>query len=127
MNKKLLLIGSVLFVTAIILGAFGAHALKELLSAEKLESFEVGVRYQFYTSMILLLFGLTADKFSFSLRSFYLFQILGVFLFSGSIYFLSLEEIFHTSLNFLGPITPVGGGLMIIGWVLFIFRLWRIK
>jgi uncharacterized membrane protein YgdD (TMEM256/DUF423 family) len=109
------------------LGAFGAHALKELLSAEKLESFEVGVRYQFYTSMILLLFGITADKFSFSLRSFYLFQILGVFLFSGSIYFLSLEEIFHTSLNFLGPITPIGGGLMIIGWVLFIFRLWRIK
>ena len=105
MNKKIVLAGSLLFTTAIILGAFGAHALKELLSAEKLQSFEVGVRYQFYVSMI----------------------IIGISFFSGSIYLLSIEEILQTNLGFLGPVTPIGGALMIVGWIQFIVRLMRVK
>ncbi len=126
-NKKIILLGSVLFITAIILGAFGAHALKDLLSIEKLQSFEVGVRYQFYVSMVLLLFGLLNEKIPFNLSGFFIFQITGIFMFSGSIYLLSLEQILSLNLKFLGPVTPLGGLMMIVGWVIFIVRLIRFR
>lgn len=107
---------------AIILGAFGAHAFKKILSAEKLESFEVGVRYQMYAALTLLILGF---NFSFDLQServaFYLIT-LGTLLFSVSIYFLSFAEYWKKNLKFLGPITPLGGLLMIAGWVAIIFR-----
>lgn len=107
---------------AIILGAFGAHAFKKILSAEKLESFEVGVRYQMYTALTLLVIGF---NFSFEQQServaFYLIA-LGTILFSVSIYFLSFAEYWKKNLKFLGPITPLGGLLMIAGWVAIIIR-----
>jgi len=107
---------------AIILGAFGAHAFKKILSAEKLESFEVGVRYQMYAALTLLILGF---NFSFELQServaFYLIT-LGTILFSVSIYFLSFAEYWKKNLKFLGPITPIGGLLMIAGWVAIIIR-----
>ncbi|MDR3008697.1 MAG: DUF423 domain-containing protein [Sphingobacterium sp.] len=107
---------------AIILGAFGAHAFKKILSAEKLESFEVGVRYQMYSALTLLILGF---NFPFDLQServaFYLIT-LGTLLFSVSIYFLSFAEYWKKNLKFLGPITPLGGLLMIAGWVAIIIR-----
>lgn len=107
---------------AIILGAFGAHAFKKILSAEKLESFEVGVRYQMYAALTLLILGF---NFSFDLQServaFYLIT-LGTLLFSVSIYFLSFAEYWKKNLKFLGPITPLGGLLMIAGWIAIIIR-----
>lgn len=107
---------------AIILGAFGAHAFKKILSAEKLESFEVGVRYQMYAALTLLILGF---NFRFELQServaFYLIT-LGTILFSVSIYFLSFAEYWKKNLKFLGPITPLGGLIMIAGWVAIIFR-----
>lgn len=107
---------------AIILGAFGAHAFKKILSAEKLESFEVGVRYQMYAALTLLILGF---NFSFDLQfervAFYLIT-LGTLLFSVSIYFLSFAEYWKKNLKFLGPITPLGGLLMIAGWVAIIIR-----
>ena len=107
---------------AIILGAFGAHAFKKILSAEKLKSFEVGVRYQMYAALTLLILGL---NFLFELQServaFYLIT-LGTILFSVSIYFLSFAEYWKKNLKFLGPITPLGGLLMITGWVAIIIR-----
>ncbi|QQT29012.1 DUF423 domain-containing protein [Sphingobacterium multivorum] len=107
---------------AIILGAFGAHAFKKILSAEKLESFEVGVRYQMYAALTLLILGF---NFSFDLQServaFYLIT-LGTILFSVSIYFLSFAEYWKKNLKFLGPITPLGGLLMIAGWVAIMIR-----
>lgn len=107
---------------AIILGAFGAHAFKKILSAEKLESFEVGVRYQMYAALTLLILGF---NFSFDLQServaFYLIT-LGTLLFSVGIYFLSFAEYWKKNLKFLGPITPLGGLLMIAGWVAIMIR-----
>ncbi|APU98204.1 DUF423 domain-containing protein [Sphingobacterium siyangense] len=107
---------------AIILGAFGAHAFKKILSPEKLESFEVGVRYQMYAALTLLILGF---NFSFELQServaFYLIT-LGTLLFSVSIYFLSFAEYWKKNLKFLGPITPLGGLFMIAGWVAIIIR-----
>lgn len=126
-NKRIVLTGSLLIIVAIILGAFGAHALKDILSIDKLQSFEVGVRYQFYSGIVFLVLGLTSDKIPFSIRTFYTLQIIGILLFSGSIYLLSVEELIHVNLKFLGPITPIGGVLMISAWVIFIFHLFKNK
>lgn len=125
MNKKIVVTGVVLIVVAIILGAFGAHGLRELVSVEKLATFEVGVRYEMYAGIILLIFGLNADKFSFSLKWISNLILVGIILFSGSIYLLSLQELTSMNLKFLGPITPIGGSLMIAGCTVLIVQLLR--
>ena len=116
MNKRIVIGGLILFITAIILGAFGAHGLKEYLNSEQLTSFEVGVRYQFFQSLALLIIGLNADKLNFNLSNFYLFSIIAILLFSGSIYLLSIASIFNWNKAFIGPITPIGGLILIVNW-----------
>lgn len=127
MNKKVTITGVVFIVTAIILGAFGAHALKELISPEKLISYETGVRYQMYHGLGLLIIGLLADRFSFKMNTFYYLQLTGVIMFSGSIYLLALQEPLNVKLSFLGPVTPIGGVLMILGWSILLLGLLRAK
>lgn len=123
MEKKILITGAVLGVTAIILGAFGAHALKKVLNAEQLVSFETGVRYQMYHALFLLFLGnlslLTLKEKS---VIFYL-AIVGVVLFSGSIYLLSTSGITGLKTKILGPITPIGGLFLIISWLYFLYAL----
>lgn len=122
MNNIVIITAALLGALAIILGAFGAYAFKKILSAEKLESFEVGVRYQMYAAITLLILGL---NFSFEYQServaYYLIT-LGTLLFSVSIYFLSFATYWKKNLKFLGPITPLGGLLMILGWIAIIVR-----
>jgi uncharacterized membrane protein YgdD (TMEM256/DUF423 family) len=125
MNKKTVITGAILLALAIILGAFGAHGLKSIVSPEKVDSFESGVRYQFYSAFSLLILGLNADKIKFSLKPITTLILLGTFLFSFSIYLLSLQEYWQLKLSFLGPITPIGGVLMISAWVVFILKLIR--
>ena len=127
MNKNVLVIAICFIVIAIILGAFGAHGLKEHVTSEKLASFETGVKYQMYHGLALLVIGLNADKLAFSLTSFAGFIIMGTLLFSVSIYFLAIQEMLGMSLKFLGPITPIGGGLLIIGWVIFLVKIIRLR
>ena len=123
MNKKVVITGVILIVLAIVLGAFGAHALKEVLPAEKLLSFETGVRYQMYHGIALMVIGFNANKLNFSLKWSVGLLFIGVIFFSGSIYFLAIQPLLNVNLKFLGPITPIGGVLMITAWVLIIFRL----
>jgi uncharacterized membrane protein YgdD (TMEM256/DUF423 family) len=101
---------------AVILGALGSHALKEVLSPEQLESFTVGVRYQM-THVLLLIVILLTSYFEerVKLISFWL-TVIGILLFSGSIYLLSLQEFIGVKLSFLGPITPIGGLFLILNW-----------
>jgi uncharacterized membrane protein YgdD (TMEM256/DUF423 family) len=127
MNKSAVIIGVVMMVIAIILGAFGAHGLKEHLTPEKLNTFEVGVRYQIYHGLAFLILGLSADKVQFSLKRPIQFIFAGVLMFSVSIYFLAIQEMLGVSLKFLGPVTPLGGVLMIIGWILFLVKFIRSK
>lgn len=103
-------------ILAIILGAFGAHAFKKIITAEKLASFEVGVRYQMYSALALLVIGFNSDFSHYSERLAIYGVVTGTILFSFSIYLLSFSEYWKTNLRFLGPITPLGGLLMIIGW-----------
>ncbi len=123
MNKKQVIIAVIFLLTAIILGAFGAHGLKSLVSPEKIVSFEVGVRYQMYLGLLLLILGLNNDKFQFSLKWISSLLIAGAILFSGSIYLLSIQELTTINLKFLGPITPLGGSLKIMGLGIFVYKL----
>lgn len=113
-----LLFASILGGLAVILGAFGAHALKKILTEEQLKSFETGVKYQMYHSIVLLIIG-----FNFNLETtvekymIYSF-VTGIILFSFSIYGLVISSAKNKKLRFLGPITPIGGLLLIIGWCL---------
>ena len=110
---KNLIIASFLGLGAIILGAFGAHALKEMLSIEELSSFETGVRYQMYHAIVLLFVnGYNGFTISQKNRITYLF-IIGILLFSGSIYLIHLTSI---SAKFIWFVTPLGGLFFIIGW-----------
>lgn len=114
---KNLIITSALGALAIVLGAFGAHALKESLSATELLSFETAVRYQMY-HVIVLLFVNTYNGFSISQKNkISLFFFLGILFFSGSIYAINLTSITAKSIWF---ITPLGGLFFIIGWILMI-------
>jgi len=120
MKQLALISGSILGILSIVLGAFGAHALKKVLSEDRLSSFEVGVRYQMYAALTLLLIGYNF-QFVDSYERWAVYGILyGCILFSGSIYLLSFKDVWKVNLRFLGPITPLGGVLMIIGWVVIL-------
>ncbi len=125
MKKNIVIFATSLFSLAIILGAFGAHGLKQLVDKNSVDSFEVGIRYQFYISIAILILGLNADKFTFSIQRICVLMALGLTLFSGSIYLLAIKELLPFSLRFLGPVTPIGGLIMIISFGLFIYKLAR--
>jgi len=116
MDKKILLAAAFLGITAIVLGAFGAHALKKVLSVEQLQSFEVGVRYQMYHALFLLFIGVFAFLNEKERLLIFWLTISGVLFFSGSIYLLATNGITNLKTKFLGPITPVGGLLLISAW-----------
>jgi uncharacterized membrane protein YgdD (TMEM256/DUF423 family) len=114
-QETFVITGALFGMLAIIFGAFGAHALKKILSEDQLKSFETGVKYQMYHAIVLLLLGF---NYEFSTSTMYWCFTLGVLLFSFSIYGLILSNAKGKKLRFLGPITPIGGLLFIIGWLL---------
>ncbi|MCO6563900.1 MAG: DUF423 domain-containing protein [Apibacter sp.] len=121
MKNIVLIAGAFYGLVSIILGAFGAHALKKILSAEKLISFETGVKYQMYHALALLVLGFSLS-FTSGLEKWAGWgMIIGTFLFSFSIYFLAFSEYWNINLRILGPITPIGGSLLIIGWLCLLF------
>ena len=110
-------------VTAVALGAIGAHALKDTLSENQLHSFETGVRYQLFHAITLLVLTLNAEKFNYHLKKSLTLMSIGVCLFSFSIYLLSIQDAIGISLSFLGPITPIGGLLLICAWLILLFSI----
>ena len=120
MKQIVLVIGGIYGMLSISLGAFGAHAFKNLLTPDKLDSFEVGVRYQMYHAIVLLIIGLFLNLET-SIEKWTAWSIIiGTFLFSVSIYLLAFAEYWKINLKFLGPVTPLGGLFMIAGWALLI-------
>ena len=122
MHKRFVTIGALLGAIAVALGAFGAHGLKKIVSAETVQTFQTGVQYQMYHALALLLTGLLYEKCSqkFVQIAGILFMI-GIFLFSGSLYLLTAGKAAETaSLDKAGIITPLGGVAFIAGW-LFLF------
>ncbi|MGO2357534.1 DUF423 domain-containing protein [Mesonia sp.] len=101
---------------AIIFGAFGAHALKKIFNQEQLASFETGVKYQMYHAIVLLIIGVQFSLVN-TLEVFMVWLfIVGTFLFSFSIYGLCITSAKGNKIKALGPITPLGGLLLVAGW-----------
>jgi uncharacterized membrane protein YgdD (TMEM256/DUF423 family) len=116
MQRNLVLVATFLGSTSIILGAFGAHALKKVMDIASLQTFEVGVRYQMYHALFLFFVAVLGQiKHSFQ-KIILTTTILGVIFFSGSIYLLSTNDLTSIDFSFLGPITPIGGLLLIFAW-----------
>lgn len=109
---------------SVILGAMGAHLLKESLLESQLASFETAVRYLMYHSLALLFLGLLTHINTKWISRFF---IGGIILFSGSIFLLSTQNLTQMELGFLGPVTPLGGMLLITAWTILIYKLFRYK
>ena len=116
MDKKILTTASIFGLTAIILGAFGTHSLKQYLNPEQLNSFETGVRYQMYHAFFLFFIGITSMMSSKTKKTVSILAVLGTLLFSGSIYLLSTMDISHINFKPIGFVTPIGGMLLIVAW-----------
>lgn len=125
MEKQTTFLAGLFLMLSIVFGAFGAHALKAILPTEQLQTFEVGVRYQGFLSMGVLILALNYNRFGFKIKRLLWFMLIGMFLFSFSIYGLVLCKQFLPAFpsGILGPITPLGGAISIISWCVFLFRL----
>jgi uncharacterized membrane protein YgdD (TMEM256/DUF423 family) len=126
MNKKILITASLFGAVAVVLGAFGAHGLKNLIPADALTIWAKGVEYQFYhTFALLFLSQLKESKWT---NMAYRFFSFGILFFSGSLYLLATRTVTEISfVNYIGPITPIGGLLFIIGWMMLLLSALKTK
>lgn len=126
MSKPIVLAGATLILISIILGAMAAHAMEKVISTEVMETFETGVKYQFYTGIALLTVGLNLSRITFNIKPFVILNLLGVLLFSGGIYLYSFHEIVAPLRSFV-RVVPFGGTAFIAAWLVFIIQLIRQK
>jgi len=113
--------GSLYGLLAILFGAFGAHALRKILTSDLQASFETGVKYQMYHAIVLLILGFNLE-FITPVEQYIVYCFsLGVFLFSFSIYGLCISRAKGKKWKFLGPITPIGGTFLATGWGLLLY------
>lgn len=122
MNKNLLVAASLLGVIGIVLGAFAAHGLKPKISQESLRVFDTGVRYQMYHALFLLFIGSTRLLDVKSKNLLFYLVLVGVILFSGSIYGLSTNELSSFDFKAIGFVTPIGGLFLISAWLLLLIK-----
>jgi len=121
MSRSILMTGAALMALAVILGAFGAHALKSRLAADMMLVYHAGVQYQFYHALGLLIIGVLSIHYpSGTLSLSAIFMTIGIALFSGSLYLLAI-----TGIKWLGAITPLGGTSFIVGWILLFVAVWK--
>lgn len=121
--KRSLILGSFLLSLGVLIGAFGAHGLKNLVDADKLVTFETGVRYHFYHGFGLILLGVLQQqvqtlKLNISVYAF----LVGILLFSFNCYVYVL-----TGMKVFAMIVPVGGVLFVLGWVMMTWRLLKLR
>lgn len=127
MYKNMVICGVVFAMLSVVFGAFGAHTLKSMISAEALTTFEVGVRYQMYHALGLLFIGMSHFLTRAVQKPIFIFFTLGIFLFSGSIYLLSLNAVLPFDTRVIGFVTPLGGTCFIIGWLYFLLKIIKLK
>jgi uncharacterized membrane protein YgdD (TMEM256/DUF423 family) len=134
MHRKILLWGLILSLISVAFGAFGAHALKQLVLPEKVALFETGVRYQFLHAFALILLALYVPQNNndiFNLKGIvraFNFFLLGILFFSGSLYLLTFQPLCSYNFSKLaGPITPIGGLFLMLGWATWAKLVWQHK
>ena len=119
--KDLVLVSAAVFgALSVVLGAFGAHALKKIFSEDQMKSFETGVKYQMYHALTLLILGFQLDFSGTTEKIMSWCFIIGILLFSFSIYGLTISAARGRKMRFLGPVTPLGGLLLLTGWILLL-------
>ncbi|MCK5441063.1 MAG: DUF423 domain-containing protein [Maribacter sp.] len=122
MNKTIFSTGIIFGVLAVMLGAFGAHGLESLIEADAIGTFETGVRYQMYHAFLLLIFANTGFIDERDKKTVFYLITLGVILFSFSIYLLATNDLTGIDFKKIAVLTPVGGVLLISGWILIGIR-----
>lgn len=127
MNRTILITAAILGIIAIALGAFGAHGLKELISTQAQQTFETGVRYQMYHALLLLFVGATTFLSVKTKKTVYILVVVGTIFFSGSIYGLSTMQITNINFKTVGFITPIGGSMLIIAWIMMLVSFLKLK
>jgi uncharacterized membrane protein YgdD (TMEM256/DUF423 family) len=127
MERKITSVAALMGIIAIVLGAFGAHALKKQLSIEQLGSFETGVKYQMYHALFLFFLGTNTFLNEKVKKTVFQLVVFGVFFFSGSIYLLTTKPITGVDFKFIGIITPFGGVLLILAWSVLFWNVWTAK
>ncbi|MCC1483777.1 DUF423 domain-containing protein [Winogradskyella immobilis] len=127
MNKKILILGAALGILAIVLGAFGAHGLEKLIDLEAQQTFETGVRYQMYHALFLLLIGSISIVTPKAKKVIFYLVFLGVIFFSGSIYGLATNSLTGFDFKQIAMITPIGGLLLILAWIVLIVNIVKTK
>ncbi|MFL5772906.1 MAG: DUF423 domain-containing protein [Flavisolibacter sp.] len=127
MYKIFLIIGTVLAGLSVVLGAFGAHGLRKLVNADTLAIYQTGVQYQMYHAIALIVIGILADRVAVNFSGYAaFFFISGIVLFSGSLYLISsLRAMNRTVPSYINFITPVGGLLFILGWIMLLIAIAR--
>ncbi|WP_289022516.1 DUF423 domain-containing protein [uncultured Salegentibacter sp.] len=127
MDRRFLITGAFFGLLSVIIGAFAAHGLKPLLSEAANNSFETGVKYQMYHALLFLLLGSVQRKqFNFRKQVFFLL-LFGVICFSGSIYLLATNNLTPIDFTGIALVTPLGGTLLIGGWVFLLIEFIKIK
>jgi uncharacterized membrane protein YgdD (TMEM256/DUF423 family) len=127
MDKKIFSAAGFFGMTAIILGAFGAHALKKVLTVDQLVTFETGVKYQMYHALFLLFLGLNHHITPKLKNMILILTISGIIFFSGSIYLLATDSLNSFNFKVIGFITPIGGLLLIVAWALLMIQFLKKK
>lgn len=122
MNKNVLILGVILGGLSVMFGAFGAHGLKELISAESIKVFETGVRYQMYHALLLLFVGNSNVLSNKTKQILFYLILLGVIFFSGSLYALSTNVLTAFDFKIIGFVTPIGGLFLISAWILLLIK-----
>jgi uncharacterized membrane protein YgdD (TMEM256/DUF423 family) len=125
MQKLFLIFASISAALSVVLGAFGAHALRAKLPADQLAVFETGVRYQMYHALALIAIAILFQNYNQKLLTYAgVSFIAGIILFSGSLYLLSTRELLTIeNWKWLGPLTPLGGFAFISGWILILLAI----
>lgn len=127
MNNKIISTAAFFGMTSIVLGAFGAHALKQVLTIDQLTTFETGVKYQMYHALFLLFLGLNTQLSTKVKKTILVLTILGVIFFSGSIYLLATDSLNDFNFKIIGFVTPIGGLLLIIAWSILMVQFLKKK
>jgi len=127
-TRKFIILGALLSLTSIIMGAFGAHLIENNLGKKAADIFDTAASYQMYHGLAIILIAILMNQIEsrFLNLSIY-FLVAGTICFSGSLYLLAFKTKLGGFTNIIGPITPIGGLLFIIGWAIFIFAVIKAK
>ena len=127
MDKRFLIAGSFFGLTAVVIGAFGTHGLQSVLDVAQLNTFETGVKYQMYHALVLLFLGLIPNDSSKLKTAILWLLVIGIILFSWSIYGLATNPLTTFDFRKLAILTPIGGTMLIISWAILFIKALTLK